>query len=57
MHVDICSVYNRFGDKERQALSSFDFLEKVLNQEIDGENSYFEDEVRNYKPRFLFVLV
>ncbi|XP_071822543.1 uncharacterized protein [Apostichopus japonicus] len=47
MHVDICSVYNRFGDKERQALSSFDFLEKVLNQEIDGENSYFEDEMNN----------
>ncbi|KAJ8019656.1 Nck-associated protein 5 [Holothuria leucospilota] len=46
MHVDLCSMFNRYGDKERQALSSFDFLEKVLSQDLDGEQPYL-DELKN----------
>lgn len=43
MHVDLCSMFNRYGDKERQALSSFDFLEKVLSQDLDGEQPYLDE--------------
>ena len=36
MQVDLCHLYTRFGDKEKEALASFDFLRSVEEDHMRG---------------------